>query len=106
LEEGSVVVNSKIFRDIVRMLPNALIDIVVKDNNINIICENTEFNLVGNPANEFPELPTLINQLTFSVPRDLFKDSVRQTVFATTEDETRPILTGVLLEIVNGQVSF
>lgn len=106
LEEGSVVVNSKIFRDIVRMLPNSPIDIEVKDNNINIVCENTEFNLVGNPANEFPELPTLINQFTFNMPRDLFKDAVRQTVFATTEDETRPILTGVLLEVVNGQVSF
>ncbi|HLR34653.1 MAG TPA: DNA polymerase III subunit beta [Tissierellales bacterium] len=106
LEEGSIVVNSKIFRDIVRMLPNAPIDIKVVDNNINIVCENTEFNLVGNPANEFPELPTLIDKLSFNIPRDLFKESIRQTVFATTQDETRPILTGVLLEIVKGQVSF
>ena len=40
------------------------------------------------------------------MPNDLFKSAIRQTVFATTQDETRPILTGVLLEVKNGMASF
>ena len=106
IEEGSIVVNSRIFGDIVKKLPNSQIDISVKDNNININCKNSEFNILGYGANEYPELPTLINQNSFSIPIDLFKSAIKQTVFATTEDETRPILTGVLLEIVNGIGSF
>ena len=39
------------------------------------------------------------------MPRDLLKLTIRQTVFATTEDETRPILTGVLLETINNVAS-
>ena len=40
------------------------------------------------------------------LPKDLFKNAIRQTVFATTQDETRPSLTGVLLEIENNVISF
>ncbi len=106
IEKGSIVINSKLFGEIVRKLPNTPVDIEVKENNMNIVCEKTEYNLIGNPANEYPELPTLINQLTFNMPKDLFKDAVQKTVFATTQDETRPILTGVLLEIMNNRASF
>ncbi|MCF6463392.1 DNA polymerase III subunit beta [Clostridium sp. Cult1] len=106
IEEGSIVVNSRIFGDIIKKLPNSSINITVKDNNINITCESSEFNILGNSSYEYPELPTIINNSSFNIPKDLFKSAIRQTVFATTQDETRPILTGVLLEISNGIGSF
>lgn len=106
LEKGSIVANSKIFGDIVKKLPNSTVDIEVKDNNINIKCENSEFNIIGNNPLEYPELPTIINKNSFKIPSDLFKLAIKQTVFATTQDETRPILTGVLLEIKKGIGSF
>ncbi len=73
---------------------------------MNIKCENSEFNIIGNNPLEYPELPTIINQMSFTMPKDLLKSAIRHTVFATTEDETRPILTGVLLEIYSGMASF
>lgn len=106
IEEGSIVVNSRIFGDIIKKMPDSTIDILVKDNNINIKCDSSEFNILGSGAHEYPELPTIINQNSFNMPKDLFKSAIRQTVFATTQDETRPILTGVLLEIENGIISF
>lgn len=106
IEEGSIVVNSRVFGDIIKKLPNTNVNIKVKENNVNIVCENSEFNIVGNPASEYPELPTIINQNSFNMPKDLFKSAIRQTVFATTQDETRPILTGVLLEIIDGMGTF
>ena len=106
IEEGAIVVNSRIFGDIIKKLPNSSINLEVEDNNINITCENSEFNILGNSPNEYPELPPIINQNSFNIPKDLFKSAIRQTVFATTQDETRPILTGVLLEISNGIGSF
>ncbi|CCQ96928.1 DNA polymerase III subunit beta [[Clostridium] ultunense Esp] len=106
IEEGAIVVNSRIFGDIIKKLPNSSINIKVKDNSINITCESSEFNILGSSPYEYPELPTIINQNSFNIPKDLFKSAIRQTVFATTQDETRPILTGVLLEISNGIGSF
>ena len=105
-EEGSIVLNSRIFGDIVRKLPNSGINIKTIDNKANITCENSEFNIIGNPALEYPELPTLEDEVSFNIPKDLLKNIIKQTVFATTQDETRPILTGVLLEIIDGEASF
>lgn len=106
LEEGSIVVNSRIFGDIIKKLPDMLINIEVTNNNINIKCENSEFNIIGNPGADYPDLPVVIEQNNFVLPKDLFKNAIRQTVFATTQDETRPSLTGVLLEIENNEISF
>lgn len=106
IEDGSIVVNSRIFGDIIKKLPNSQIHILVEENKMNIKCENSEFNILGSNPSEYPELPTIINKSSFNMPKDLFKSAIRQTVFATTEDETRPILTGVLLEISNGMGSF
>ena len=106
IESGSIVVNSRIFGDIIKKLPNSQISIIVEENKMNIKCENSEFNIIGNGSSEYPELPTIINQNSFTMPKDLLKSAIRQTVFATTEDETRPILTGVLLETNNNIASF
>lgn len=106
IENGSIVVNSRIFGDIIKKLPNSQINIIVDENKMNIKCENSEFNILGSNYLEYPELPTIINQNSFTMPKDLLKSAIRQTVFATTEDETRPILTGVLLETNNNIASF
>ncbi len=106
IEEGSIVINSRIFGDIIKKLPNSPIFISVENNKMNIKCENSEFNILGSNALEYPELPTIINQNSFTMSKDLLKSAIRHTVFATTEDETRPILTGILLEISNGMASF
>ncbi|NLV87868.1 MAG: DNA polymerase III subunit beta [Tissierellia bacterium] len=105
-KEGSIVVNSRIFGDIIRKLPDAPIYINVDNNRINIKCENSEFNILGSSAKEYPNLPILLEKDTFQLPKDLFKSAIKQTVFATSQDETRPYLTGVLLELNDNNISF
>ena len=105
-EEGSIVVNSRIFGDIIKKLPDAPVSIEVENNNINIKCENSEFNIAGNPGEDYPDLPLVVEKDSFKLPMDIFKGIIRQTVFATTQDETRPSLTGVLAEIDNNNISF
>lgn len=106
LEEGSIVVNSKIFGDIIKKLPNEKISIDVDNNNINIKCEKSEFNILGNLGEDYPELPIVVERDSFNIPMDIFKGIIRQTVFATTQDETRPSLTGVLVELEGDKISF
>lgn len=105
-EEGSIVVNSKIFGDIIKKLPNEKIIIETDKNNINIKCEKSEFNILGNLGEDYPDLPIIVEKDSFNIPMDIFKGIIRQTVFATTQDETRPSLTGVLVELEGPDISF
>lgn len=105
--EGSIAINSKIFGDIIRKLPSEEIYIDVdKDNKVNIKCLNSEFNIQGSNPEEYPDLPIVLESDSFILPKDILKSAIRQTVFATSQDETRPSLTGVLLEVAEGVVSF
>ncbi|MCT4565162.1 MAG: DNA polymerase III subunit beta [Maledivibacter sp.] len=103
--EGSIVISSRLFGDIIRKLPDADVEIEVDEqNNVFIRCENSDFKLVGQPAIEFPELPYVEEENTYVIGQDLLKNMIRQTIFATSQDETRPILTGALIEIENKDI--
>ncbi|MGM0396146.1 MAG: DNA polymerase III subunit beta [Bacillota bacterium] len=105
-EKGKIVINSRIFGDIVKKLPDDTIHFQVKDNHVNIKCQNAEFNIIGNSGDDYPDLPIIMEENQFTISKDLLKSAIRQTVFATTQDETRPSLTGVLLEIADKEISF
>lgn len=105
-EEGSIVITANIFSDIIRKLPNTVLDIEVYSNhNVLIQCEYSEFNIMGQSPVEYPKLPYVDKDRTIKIQKDLFKTMIRQTVFAAAQDETRPILTGELLEIENNNVN-
>lgn len=106
LEEGSAVIDARLFGEIIRKLPDSLVEFTLLENNqINIKCENSEFNILSLSAADFPELPAIEEEYAFTIPQDLFRNMIRQTVFATSQDESRPILTGVLMEIENGALN-
>ena len=106
IENGSVVISSRLFGDIIRKLPDS--DILLssdEDNNVHISCEESNFDLIGQPAEEFPSLPEVVDENVYTFDKNVFKNMVRQTSFAASIDETRPILTGELIEIDGGKAS-
>ncbi|MFA5523721.1 MAG: DNA polymerase III subunit beta [Tissierellales bacterium] len=105
-EEGSIVITSRLFGDIVRKLPDLPIDLYVdENNNIHINCGNSKFNLIGLSPMDYPQLPEIKEERYFKIPNDLLKSMIRQTIFAAAQDETRPILTGALFETSDNSVS-
>jgi DNA polymerase-3 subunit beta len=106
VEEGSVVINSRLFGEIIRKLPDITITIE-SDNTYNTIitCGKSKFNVVGQDPKDYPELPVINENAMYKIPQDLLKNMIRQTIFATAQDETRPILTGVLFEVKDGVLS-
>ncbi len=101
-EEGSIVITSRVFGDMIRKLPDMDVELEIKDNNIvNIKCGNSKFDIIGQRAVEYPKLPKILDNVSFSIAKDLLKTMIRQTVFATAQDEIRQILTGALLEVSN-----
>lgn len=102
LEEGSIVIDAKIFGEIIRKLPNDDVHINTIDNNsIEILCQKSRFTLIHMNAEDFPVLPNINENMIFSVSQKILKHMIRETIFATAQDETRPVLTGVLFEINN-----
>lgn len=95
-ETGSIVLQARFFSEIVKKLPEKTIEIEVQPNFLTVIRSGkAEFNLNGLDAEEYPRLPQIEEENVFKIPTDLLKTIIRQTVFAVSTSETRPILTGV-----------
>lgn len=105
-KKGSIVLNSKLFGEFIRKLPNDNITFKVENNNAYITCQKSEFSIVGNDSNEFPQLPSINENSMYELPQDLLRNMIRQTIFAIAQDEIRPILTGVLFEVRNEVLNF
>ncbi|WP_018923294.1 DNA polymerase III subunit beta [Salsuginibacillus kocurii] len=99
-EPGSVVLQAKFFVDIIKKLPGATIEIEVQDQfAATVRSDSVVFNLNGLDPEEYPRLPKLTEEQTFTLPQHLLKDMIRQTSFAVSTQETRPVLTGVNFSI-------
>jgi DNA polymerase III subunit beta len=106
IEPGSIIVNSRLFGDIIRKLPDSFIEIETdEDNNVYINCENSRFNIKGDSPIEYPQLPEVDEYSLYEIPQDLLKNMIKQTVFAISQDQTKPILMGELLEIDNNNIN-
>lgn len=106
-ETGSIVINSRIFGDIVRRLPDSEVLIEVRDNNVvKIECENSLFEIKGLAAEGYPSLPVIKKENGFRISQKIVRDMIRQTIFAVSLDENRPILTGTLIECKNAELTF
>lgn len=106
-QQGSVVLTARIFGEIVRKLPHDEIDLQVDERcMVTIRSGESEFTISGMSADEFPQLLQLEEGKVFSIPSDLLKTLIRQTVFAVSTSEMRPILTGVMWSLEQGELTF
>lgn len=105
-EKGSIVLQAKVFSDIIRKLPTNEVKINVTDGLQTLIRSGkSEFKLIGSNPDEYPVLPEVKDEHSFSLQADLMKSIIRETVFAVSQIETRPILTGVHWTLEDGRLS-
>jgi len=106
IEPGTIVLQARMFNEIIRKLPTN--DVVIEVTNYfqtNIRSGKTEFNLIGLDASEYPLLPQLEEEHQFFMPSDLLKSIIRETVFAVSTSESRPVLTGVNWVVKGGELN-
>lgn len=99
LKAGTIVVPAKYFIEIIKKMPS---DIVIKSKNeqtITIQSEEITLNLNGFPANEFPNVPQIDDHAEIQIETKQLIDAFKQTVFAVAKNESRPVLTGVHIEL-------
>lgn len=104
-ELGSIVIGGKYIVEIIKKLPNMDITIEVMDGYKMIIStDNTEFSLNGINPNEFPNLDLKENKEPIMLETKLFKKVINQTFFATSQNESRPLLTGINFRIEGNEL--
>ncbi len=106
IEEGTVALEAKIFSEIIRKLPNDNVTITVDDNNVtHIECGKVKFKILGQSGNEFPYLPDVEKNKYYSISKMDFKNIIKQTLFAVSQDDIKPALTGELIQIKDGYLN-
>ena len=98
-EEGTLVLGARLFGEIVRKLPDDIVTFESENYMVNIKCGMSEFNILGTDPEEFPELPTVEYQNSLILPQSRLKAMISQTLFAVSDNESRPIHTGSLFEV-------
>lgn len=97
-EKGRTVVPGKLFSDIVKSLPDAAVSISALDGEIQLTCDTSAFSLKTLAAEDFPGFPKVEATKTIKLPSATFSRMVRRVNRAVSHDESRAILTGILVE--------
>ncbi len=97
IKEGSITVPAKLISEFVSSLPKDKIDINVENDKIMIQSGGYKSTINGMKSDDFPDLPTIDDSQSIHYVLDTktFKQTVSQTIFASSKDSTRPVLTGV-----------
>lgn len=98
-EQGSLVLSARLFGEIVRKMPDDTVYFTAQHDMVNIKCGLSEFNIKGTDPEEFPELPSVDQQNALTIGQDTLRSMIAQTLFAVSDNESRPIHTGSLFEV-------
>lgn len=98
-QEGSFTVQAKLLTDYVTLLPNERIDFELRENALHIHCANNTTVMHGMEASEFPLIPTVEKRHQYVCNAQEFRAALGQIVFAVSNDESRPEISGALFSV-------
>jgi DNA polymerase-3 subunit beta len=98
-DEGSVVVPGRLLVDIVRLLPTGEVTVShrAEEGVVELVCGSASYRLHTYAAEDFPRLPEVDDAAAFTVDKGAFVDTIAKVSRSASRDESRPVLTGVLV---------
>ncbi|MCO5185216.1 MAG: DNA polymerase III subunit beta [Anaerolineae bacterium] len=105
-EEGAITIPARTFSDLVSALPQARVELELSQETqaVHVACGRTEANIKGIDAQEFPLTPEADGADGVRIGAGGFKRMIQQVAFAAATDDTRPILTGVMMAFEGNQL--
>jgi len=103
-EEGAITVPARLMQDFVSSLPTGVIDLKLDDYKLHIATDQYQSVINGVSAEEFPVMPAISDGKSWVVPAAALKKSLQQVVIAASNDEARPVLTGVYVHTTDGKL--
>ncbi|MBQ8957718.1 MAG: DNA polymerase III subunit beta [Bacteroidales bacterium] len=105
---GEVTIPARLLLEIMKNFPDVPITIAVDSNTlaVELIAGEGRYKLAGHKSDEFPQLPVMTDTSVWEIPADVLAKGFEKTVFATGQDEIRPIMSGVLMEMTENFLTF
>lgn len=106
IKPGAITIPARLVSEFVSSLPKDTVELKVKDNHLTISSGSYKSVINGVVADEFPELPTIdeTSSIQYSISTADFKQAVSQTIITSSNDSTRPVLTGVYWHSFEGHL--
>ncbi len=108
-EEGAITIPAKLVTDYVNSLPQGMVDVTVPDDSVvvNIKGGRSNTNIKGMDASEFPLIPSAEGgEPPITLDAATLKEMINEVAFAAAVDESRPVFTGVLVQVGNEKITF
>ena len=103
---GECILPAKLFGDIIRRLPEGPVTVVVDDNfKVSIRSGYASFTISAESADDYPELPDVNEGKAVRIPQNKLKELISGTIFAVSDNQSRPIHTGVKFEVTEDSIS-
>jgi DNA polymerase-3 subunit beta len=103
-KEGGITVPARLMQDFVSSLPSGVIDLELDEHKLHIKTSTYKSVINGVAVEEFPVMPSISKGQTIKLPTLAFKTALQQVLFAASNDEARPILTGISLHNSGGHL--
>ena len=105
---GEVTIPARLLIDILKNLPDIPVSFNIDEATLAIEITTGEgrYKMVGHKSDEFPQVPVLEEASKWEIPADVLACGFEKTVFATGNDEIRPVMTGVFMEMTNNGLNF
>lgn len=97
-DEGSITVPARLMQDFISNLPSSIISLELSDTKLNVTTDKYQSVVNGIVSDDFPVMPAISSGKKWTIGGKEFKKGLQQVVFAASNDETRPVLTGVLFK--------
>lgn len=107
-EKGSIAVPARILLDTLKNLPEQPVTFSIDEStySVEIISDNGRYKLAGENATDFPKVPSVSNDFSAEISTDVLSRAVNNTIFATSNDELRPAMTGVYVNLGDKNTTF
>jgi DNA polymerase-3 subunit beta len=98
--DGELVLNARLFGDIIRKMPDDVVTFTADDKQlVHLSCGDADFDILALSAADYPELPEVEDEYCVSIQQRTLRDMIEQTSFAVSTNESRPVHTGALFEV-------
>jgi DNA polymerase-3 subunit beta len=107
-EDGNIAVPAKILIETLKNLPEQPVTFSIDKEtySVEISSDNGRYKLAGENATDFPKIPVVTNATTVDMSTEVLSSAINNTIFATSNDELRPAMTGVYVNLSDTNVTF
>jgi DNA polymerase III subunit beta len=106
-DEGAVTLPARLLADFVSSLPDDRIDMALttRGHSMHLTCGRFAANIKGIDAEDFPRIPGVADAVPYALPATMLRECIQAVVFAAAPDDSRPVLSGVLFTLKDGQLT-